>query len=83
MSVSPECDLMMTGLLKLIACFACTISLKSASSCVDTRLFMELTSDIDNRWQYPSVDRYGLVVRSVFNVFLLLSITQSKKSLIS
>ena len=44
---------------------------------------MELTSDIDNRWQYPSVERYGLVVRSVFNVFLLLSITQSKESLIS
>ena len=57
MFVSPECDLMMTGLLELIACFASTISLKSGSSCVDTRPSMELTTDIDNRWQYPSVDR--------------------------
>ena len=44
---------------------------------------MELTSDIDKRWQYPSVDMYRLVVLSVFNVFLLLSINQLKKSLIS
>ena len=74
---------MKTGLLELIACCACTISLKSASSCVDIRLSMELTSDIDNRWQYPYVDRYRLAVLSVFNVFLLLSINQLKKSLIS
>ena len=80
-SLSPECDLMMTGLLELIAWFACTISLNSASSCVNTRLSMEMTSDIDNRWQYPSVDRYMLVVLSVFNVFLLLSISQSRESL--
>ena len=72
--LSSECDLLMTGLLELIAYFACTISLKSASSCVDIRLCMELISDIDNRWQYPSVDRYRIVVLSVFNVFLLLSI---------
>ena len=32
MSASAECDLMMTELLELIACFACTISLKSAVS---------------------------------------------------
>ena len=44
---------------------------------------MELTSDIDNYWQYPSADRYSLVVLSVFNVFHLLSISQPKKSLIS
>ena len=79
MSVSPECDLMMTGLLKSIACFAYTIGLKSASSCFDTRISMKLTSDIDNSWQYPSVDRYSLVVQSLFNIFLLLSISQSKK----
>ena len=42
---------------------------------------MEMTSDIDNRWQYPSVDRYRLVVLSVFNVFFLLSISQSRESL--
>ena len=65
---------MMTGLLELIAYFPCTINLKSASSCVDIRLSMELISDIDDRWQYPSVDRYRIVVLSVFNVFLLLSI---------
>ena len=59
--VSPECDLMMTGLLESIACFTCTISLKFSSSCVDIKLSMELTSDIDNRWQYP-VDRYRLVL---------------------
>ena len=83
MSVTPECDLITTGLLESIACFACTIILKSASSCVDTRLPMELTSDIDNRWQYPSANRYRLVVLSEFNLFLLLSMNQLKKSLIS
>ena len=83
MSVTPECDLMTTGLLESIACFTCTISLKSTSSCVDTRLPMKLTSDIDNRWQYPSTNRYRLVVLSEFNLFLLLSMNQSKKSLIS
>ena len=84
MSVSPECDLMMTGVLESIAYTACTISLKSASSCIGTRLSMERASDIDNHFrQYPSVDRYRLVVRSVFNVFLLLLISQLKKSLIS
>ena len=40
---------------------------------------MGVTSDICNRRQYPSVDRYRLVVLSVFNVFLLLSISQLKK----
>ena len=83
MSVSPECDLMATGLLESIACFACIISLKSAFSCVDTRLPMELTSHIDNRWQYPFVNRYRLVFLSEFNLFLLLSISKPKKSLIS
>ena len=83
MSVSPECNLMMTGLLELIACFPCTVSLKSASSCVDIRLSMELTFCIDNSWQYLSVDRHRLVVLSVFNVSLLLSISQLKKSLIN
>ena len=83
MSVSPECNLMMTGLLESIACFPCTVSLKSASSCVDIRLSMELTFCIDNSWQYLSVDRHRLVVLSVFNVSLLLSISQLKKSLIN
>ena len=69
MSVSPECDLMMTGLLELIACLASTNSLKSASSCVDIRLCMELRSDIDNRWQYPSVAGNSLL----FSVNLILS----------
>ena len=72
--VSPECDLMMTVLMELIACFTCTISLKFSSSCVDLKLSMELTSDIGSCWQYP-VHRYRLVL-SVFNVFLLLSISQ-------
>ena len=82
MSASAECDLMMTGLLESIACFACTISLKSASSWFDIRLSMEVTFDIGNRWQYPSKNRYRVVL-SVFNVFLLLSISQLKKILIS
>ena len=69
MSVSPECDLMMTGLLESIACFASTTSLKSASSCVDIRSLMELRSDIDNRWQYPSVTGNSLL----FSVNLMLS----------
>ena len=75
MSLSPECDLMLTGLLESIACFSCTISLKSASPCVDTRLSMELTSHIDNRWQYPSVNRYRVAVLSEFNLFSLLLIS--------
>ena len=82
-SVSPECDLMMTGLLESIACFPWTANLKSASSCFDIRLSMELTFYIENSWQYLSVDRHRLVVLSVFNVSLLLSISQLKKSLIS
>ena len=82
-SVFPECNLMMTGLLESIACFPRTISIKSASSCVDIRLSMELTLYIENSWQYLSVDRHKLVVLSVFNVFLLLSISQLKKRLIS
>ena len=82
-SVSPECDLMMTGLLESIACFPWTPNLKSASSCFDIRLSMELTFYIENSWQYLSVDRHRLVVLSVFNVSLLLSISQLKKSLIS
>ena len=81
--VSAESHLMMTGMLESIACFACTISLKSASSCFDIRLSMEVTSDIGNCWQYPSVDRYRLVLLSAFNVFLLLSINHLEKSLIS
>ena len=81
-SVSPECDLM-TGLLESIACFACTISLKSTSSCADIRLSMELTSYTDNGWQYFSMDRYRQVILIEFNVFLLLLITQLKKSLIN
>ena len=83
MSLFPECDLMMTGLLESIACFPCTVSQKSASSCVDIRLSMELTFYIDNSWQCLSVNRHRLVVLSVFNDFLLLSISQLKKSLIS
>ena len=82
-SVFPECNLMMTGLLESIACFPRTISIKSASSCFDIRLSMELTLYIENSWQYLSVDRHKLLVLSVFNVFLLLSISQLKKSLIS
>ena len=79
MSAPAECDLMMAGLLELIACFACTICLKSAASWFVIRLSMEVRSDVGNRWQCPSVDRYRLVVLSVFNVFLLLSISQLKK----
>ena len=50
MSVSAECGQIMTGLLESIACFACTISLKSASSGFGMRRSMELTSDIGSRW---------------------------------
>ena len=55
--------------LELIACFASTNSLKSASSCVDIRLCMELRPDIDNRWQYPSVTGNSLL----FSVNLMFS----------
>ena len=77
MFVSPECDLMMTGLVELIACFTCTISLKSATSCVYTRLSMKPTSDIDYFWQYSLWTGKGLL----FAVYVMFSFCQLKKSL--
>ena len=48
MSASAECDLMMTGIDSMFCIY----------HRFDIRLFMGVTSDICNRRQYPSVDRY-------------------------
>ena len=47
--VSPQCDLIMTGLLELTACFSCTTSRKPASSCLEIKLQTKLISDNNNR----------------------------------
>ena len=74
----------LTGLLELTACCACTISRKSVSSCLESKLSTKLISaDNDNCWQDPSVDKWRFVIVSMFNTFILFTISQLKKILIS